>query len=445
MIAKRPCKLVEQEENHEKARAGIGLQTKGKSRMNQSPITILGIPLPSDSPWFLALVATHVMAGLGCVVTGMIAMFSPKAPGRHPFFGALYFYCLVAVFISMAILSALRWREDYRLFALGTLSLVSATVARGAVPREGRGSACIHLSGMGLSYILLLTAFYVDNGRNLPLWRDLPTWTYWLLPAVIGVPIITRALRRHPLAQAERRNIFAKPFGQARVLTVMEARAFYDRFGRKQDTQGFYEDPALNDLVARANLSEARNVFEFGCGTGKLAARILAERLPSTSSYLGCDLSPVMVRLSEKRLGIHGPRAKAILTDGAVHFPLSDHSADCVLSTYVLELLSDQDIRHFFDEAFRVLRPGGKLCLASLTEGTTIPSRFVSRLWRLAFHIRPSWVGGCRPIRLEPYLAPARWEVAYRKVLAPFGVPSEVLVLNPVKPLSQMEGTGSNA
>ena len=27
---------------------------------------------------------------------------------------------------------------------------------------------------MGASYILLLTAFYVDNGKNLPLWRELP-------------------------------------------------------------------------------------------------------------------------------------------------------------------------------------------------------------------------------------------------------------------------------
>jgi hypothetical protein len=174
--------------------------------MNQNPITVLGIPLPSNSSWFLALVATHVLAGLGCVATGIIAMFSPKAPGRHPFFGIMYYGCLLVVFVSTSILSALRWREDYRLFVLGALSLVSATVARSAVPREGRGSVRVHVSGMGLSYILLLTAFYVDNGRNLPLWRDLPTWTYWLLPAVVGIPIVARALQRHPLAQAERRR-----------------------------------------------------------------------------------------------------------------------------------------------------------------------------------------------------------------------------------------------
>jgi hypothetical protein len=54
---------------------------------------------------------------------------------------------------------------------------------------------------MGVSYILLLTAFYVDNGKNLPIWRDLPTLTYWLLPALLGIPVIWRTLLRHPLAR----------------------------------------------------------------------------------------------------------------------------------------------------------------------------------------------------------------------------------------------------
>jgi hypothetical protein len=52
---------------------------------------------------------------------------------------------------------------------------------------------------MGSSYVLLLIAFYVDNGKNLPLWRELPPVTYWLLPTMIGIPLIVHALVRHPL------------------------------------------------------------------------------------------------------------------------------------------------------------------------------------------------------------------------------------------------------
>jgi hypothetical protein len=49
---------------------------------------------------------------------------------------------------------------------------------------------------MGLSYIAMLTAFYVDNGKNLPVWRDLPHVTYWVLPSAVGIPLIAWALSR---------------------------------------------------------------------------------------------------------------------------------------------------------------------------------------------------------------------------------------------------------
>ena len=103
----------------------------------------------------------------------------------------------------MAGLSAVRWSEDYHLFVLGALAFVAAFMGRRAVRRQ---QIRLHLLGMGSSYILLLTAFYVDNGAHLPLWRELPTQAYWLLPAAIGLPLIMITLRRHPLPQAERRR-----------------------------------------------------------------------------------------------------------------------------------------------------------------------------------------------------------------------------------------------
>ena len=54
---------------------------------------------------------------------------------------------------------------------------------------------------MGLSYVLMLVAFYVDNGKQLPLWKDLPHFTYWLLPFALGIPLIVRALLWHPVVR----------------------------------------------------------------------------------------------------------------------------------------------------------------------------------------------------------------------------------------------------
>ena len=169
--------------------------------MNQAPIVVAGIPIPSDSPAFLVVLGIHVLASLGCVLTGLAAMVARKGPGRHRYFGTLYFRCLLIVFATMAVLSAVRWAENYHLFVIGALAFAAAFVGRRAVRRQRFRP---HLIGMGSSYILLLTAFYVDNGAHLPVWRELPTLAYWLLPAAIGIPLIMRTLRRHPLAQAER-------------------------------------------------------------------------------------------------------------------------------------------------------------------------------------------------------------------------------------------------
>jgi hypothetical protein len=45
----------------------------------------------------------------------------------------------------------------------------------------------------------MLTAFYVDNGKNLPLWKELPQIAFWILPSLIGAPLVLRALPHHPL------------------------------------------------------------------------------------------------------------------------------------------------------------------------------------------------------------------------------------------------------
>jgi hypothetical protein len=160
---------------------------------------IAGIEIPSTNPVFLAIVGVHILLGLACVVTGAIAMLSEKRAGRHPHNGTIYFWCLAGVFLAAAALAAVRWTQDYHLFILGALSFAAAYFGRRARRDRWPHWLRLHIAGMGSSYVLLLIAFYVDNGKSLPVWRELPPVTYWLLPAVVGIPLIVRALLRHPL------------------------------------------------------------------------------------------------------------------------------------------------------------------------------------------------------------------------------------------------------
>jgi hypothetical protein len=169
--------------------------------MSGNPITVAGIPLPSDAPLFLALIAVHIAAGLTAVIAGAIAMLSRKRSGRHPQAGTIYYLALAVVFVTMSALAFSRWSEDYHLFILGLLSFVAATIGRTARRKLWSSWPRIHMTGMAASYILMITAFYVDNGPNLPLWRDLPPLAFWFLPTLIGAPILVNALLRHPLVR----------------------------------------------------------------------------------------------------------------------------------------------------------------------------------------------------------------------------------------------------
>jgi len=213
------------------------------------------------------------------------------------------------------------------------------------------------------------------------------------------------------------------------VLSRKRVRAYYDWFGAKQDSQSFYEDAPVAAMVARIDLSGADSVFEFGCGTGRLARDLLENHLTSTATYIGCDLSSTMVRIAEARLKPLGDRARIVQSTDSISFPVPDASVDRVISTYVFDLLSESDMRQVLNESRRVLRPGGRIGLVSLTFGTTLPSRVVSSLWAAAFRLRPSLVGGCRPIRLAPLFESDEWTIVHREVVVRFGVPSEVCVV----------------
>jgi ubiquinone/menaquinone biosynthesis C-methylase UbiE len=217
------------------------------------------------------------------------------------------------------------------------------------------------------------------------------------------------------------------------VLTRDQARTFYDHFGKRQDTQAFYEDPALDDLVAHAQFGQAESVFELGCGTGRLALRLLERHLPASAGYSGIDISQTMIDIARQRLSPYKGRASVAQSDGSMGFPLPDGSTDRVISAYVLDLLSDTDAEQAVAEAQRVLTPNGKLCLVSLTNGKGLTSRTVSGLWSMLFRVHAPLVGGCRPIRLESFVRPQSWVIEYRNVITGFGVPSEVLVARPAR------------
>jgi uncharacterized membrane protein len=150
----------------------------------------------SSAPLFLAFLAVHVASGLTCVVSGALAALSPKGRRRHIVAGKVYFWGICLVFGSATGMAVMRWREDYGFFLIGLVAFGFALTGFLARERHWPGDTA-HIIGMGGSYAAMLTAFYVDNGKHLPVWDKLPTAAFWILPSAIAIPLIWRALRKY--------------------------------------------------------------------------------------------------------------------------------------------------------------------------------------------------------------------------------------------------------
>lgn len=159
--------------------------------------------LAAAGPLFEAFLAIHVAAGLTAVVSGVLAATAGKRRGRHTQSGTVYFWAIAVVSATAIPLAALRPASDWYLAVLGALAFTLAAAGR-HIRRHPRGRLgrrwpghVPHVLAMGGSYTVMLTAFYVDNGPKLPLADRQPTAAFWLLPALVAAPLISRSVIRH--------------------------------------------------------------------------------------------------------------------------------------------------------------------------------------------------------------------------------------------------------
>lgn len=169
--------------------------------------------------FFIIPLVAHVLAGLSCVIIGIVAFSVPKRRGLHSSWGTYYLWAYSFVFLTATILSFEHWSEDAYLFftALVSYGLALIGYIAGRTRRDTRISAelrkrwvSIHILGMTGSYIGLLTAFLVDNAHEIPLLNLLPSVGFWFLPGIIGMPFLFRSLSRYTPKRGNARIAFLR-------------------------------------------------------------------------------------------------------------------------------------------------------------------------------------------------------------------------------------------
>lgn len=160
------------------------------------------------------------------------------------------------------------------------------------------------------------------------------------------------------------------------------------------DHAGIYEmcKDDYPPMLAELEIDPFDNVLDVGCGTGPVI-ELLAKKYPE-KHFVGLDITPAMIEVAQSK----GLSNAEFLVGDAENLPFGDEDFDAVLCSNSFHHYPNPGA--FLREAYRVLRPSGKLILRDYTSNDVVVwlmNTFEMPLARLAGH------GDVRILKMREY------------------------------------------
>jgi arsenite methyltransferase len=143
--------------------------------------------------------------------------------------------------------------------------------------------------------------------------------------------------------------------------------------------------------IASGSLQRGETVLDLGSGAG-FDCFIAARAVGSEGKVIGVDMTPEMIERAEKNAGTMNVSNVEFRLGEIERLPVADNSVDIIISNCVINLSTDKSAA--YREAFRVLKPGGRIAISDIVLRRELPEEMKDDL-----DLYTGCIGGALPVR----------------------------------------------
>lgn len=149
-----------------------------------------------------------------------------------------------------------------------------------------------------------------------------------------------------------------------------------------------------------ASLQNGETVVDLGSGAG-IDCFLAAQTVGDAGRVIGVDMTPEMIDKARTNLGKTSHRNVEFRLGEIEHLPIADNTVDVIISNCVINLSPNK--AQVFSDAYRVLKPGGRLAISDVVASCELPEHIRNDL-----RLYSGCMAGASPIdRLQTMLSDA--------------------------------------